>query len=102
MLVRILFLTLASLILFLSSGCRADHLSPTPVPSGISLPVLPTDALTPMAQQAGVSVPPGKPPIVDGTISPGEWDNAAIETFSDGSELLLVLRRLTCPRKIRR
>jgi hypothetical protein len=37
-----------------------------------------------------VHVPQGKPQLIDGTISPGEWDGAAIETFSDGSELLMM------------
>ena len=90
MFMRMLFITSTLLILFLSSGCRADYPSPTPVPSGMSPPVLPTDALTPTVKQTRVSVPRGKPPVVDGTISPGEWSSAVIETFSDGSELLLV------------
>jgi hypothetical protein len=29
-------------------------------------------------------------PVIDGTISPGEWDNARLEYFFDGSELLLM------------
>ena len=90
MFMRKLFITLTLLILFLSSGCRADHPPPTTVPSGVSQLALSTDVITPVAKQTAVSVPRGKPPIIDGTISPGEWGNAAIETFSDGSELLLV------------
>ena len=90
MFTRVLLITLTLLILFLSGGCRAAHPSPTPVPPSISPSVLPTAALTPMAQPARVSVPRGKPPVVDGTLSPGEWGSAVIETFSDGSELLLV------------
>jgi hypothetical protein len=35
-------------------------------------------------------VPQGAPVIVDGTISPGEWDQARVEAFADGSELLLM------------
>jgi hypothetical protein len=37
-----------------------------------------------------VAVPPGNPPTLDGTLSPGEWDSARREKFSDGSELLLM------------
>ncbi len=32
----------------------------------------------------------GLPPVMDGTISPGEWDGAQREQFSDGSDLLLM------------
>lgn len=32
----------------------------------------------------------GDPPAIDGTHSSGEWDDALIETFADGSQLLLM------------
>ena len=35
-------------------------------------------------------VPSGSTPAIDGTITDGEWDGAAVEAFSDGSELLLI------------
>jgi len=35
-------------------------------------------------------IPSGNPPTIDGTQSPGEWDEAAVETFADGSQLLLM------------
>jgi hypothetical protein len=35
-----------------------------------------------------VAVPPGNPPTLDGTLSPGEWESARREKFSNGSELL--------------
>jgi len=35
-------------------------------------------------------VPQGRPPAIDGTISPGEWDLAVIEAFADHSELLMM------------
>jgi hypothetical protein len=38
----------------------------------------------------GVTVPALDPPTIDGTMSPGEWDHASRETFSDGSELLML------------
>jgi hypothetical protein len=37
-----------------------------------------------------VIVPVGNAPIIDGTLSPGEWDEANVETFADGSQLLLL------------
>lgn len=39
---------------------------------------------------APVLVPLGSPPDLDGRLSPGEWDEATVETFADGSELLLM------------
>jgi formylglycine-generating enzyme required for sulfatase activity len=37
-----------------------------------------------------IVIPTGSPPTIDGTHSSGEWDKAAIETFADGSPLLLM------------
>ena len=37
----------------------------------------------------GVRVPRAKAPIVDGTISPGEWDQARVETLANGGEVRL-------------
>ncbi|MCJ7702531.1 MAG: SUMF1/EgtB/PvdO family nonheme iron enzyme, partial [Anaerolineales bacterium] len=37
-----------------------------------------------------ILVPSGNPPTIDGTLSPGEWDQATVETFADGSELLIL------------
>jgi formylglycine-generating enzyme required for sulfatase activity len=44
----------------------------------------------PSAAQTMVGVPQGSSPTLDGTLSPGEWNNATVETFADGSELLLM------------
>jgi hypothetical protein len=33
-------------------------------------------------------VPAGEPPVLDGTLSPGEWDGAAVATMDDGTDLL--------------
>lgn len=66
---------LIPLIPFLFSGYRDAGPSETPLS---------------LAEPPAVSVPPGNPPVIDGTISPGEWGGAEIETFSDGSELLLL------------
>jgi len=38
----------------------------------------------------GIAVPADSPPVIDGTISPGEWDRARVEHFADWSELLLM------------
>ena len=45
---------------------------------------------TSAAAQTVIDVPYGRPATLDGTISSDEWDGANIETFSDGSELLLM------------
>ena len=37
-----------------------------------------------------IPVAPEDPPILDGTISPSEWDGATIESFADGSQLFLM------------
>jgi formylglycine-generating enzyme required for sulfatase activity len=37
-----------------------------------------------------LALPRGKPSALDGTLSPGEWDSARVETFADGSELYLM------------
>ena len=37
-----------------------------------------------------ILIPLGNPPTLDGTISPGEWEQAAIESFADSSQLLLM------------
>ncbi|MBL6980339.1 MAG: SUMF1/EgtB/PvdO family nonheme iron enzyme, partial [Anaerolineales bacterium] len=41
-------------------------------------------------QHGSIVAPSANPPIIDGTLSPLEWDDAAIETLSDGSELYLM------------
>jgi hypothetical protein len=40
-----------------------------------------------------ILIPLGNPPTINGTISPDEWEQAAIESFADSSELLLMLDR---------
>jgi len=37
-----------------------------------------------------IEVPLANPPTIDGTHDPAEWDAATVETFADGSELLLM------------
>jgi len=90
MLKRILLIVLVLLILILTLGCRGDDTSSifeTPA----TLPPAPlTETPAPLTQQHTITVPWGQPPVIDGTISPGEWDNAIVEPFADGSELFLM------------
>ena len=39
---------------------------------------------------ASINLPLGNPPTIDGTHAPGEWEAATVETFADGSTLLLM------------
>jgi hypothetical protein len=41
-------------------------------------------------ENSSVIVPLRNSPIIDGILSPGEWDDAAIEAFADGSQLLFM------------
>jgi hypothetical protein len=50
--------------------------------AGCSEPVMPEPHM--------VMVPQGTPVTIDGILSPGEWDAAYVDTFGDGSELLLM------------
>ncbi|MBN2556486.1 MAG: hypothetical protein JXA97_11150 [Anaerolineales bacterium] len=54
--------------------------------------LLPALLLTACAAPAaeGIAVHAASPPVIDGTLSPGEWDRAHVEHFADGSELLLM------------
>ncbi len=83
MIIRTLFIIFALLTLVLCSGCQEDHPSSTTTPPDMPSP-------TPLAEQTSISVPQGKPPVIDGTLSPGEWEAAVVESFSDGSELFLM------------
>lgn len=83
-------IVLSLLIPFLSSGCQEDIASPISTTTGTPPPAHPTATLTSLTEQSTISVPEGEPLAIDGTISPGEWDNARIETFADNSELLLM------------
>ena len=59
---------------------------PTPPPT--VLPTMPPPAALPAA--VTFEVPTGNPPVLDGTLSPGEWDGARREMMSGGSESLLM------------
>ena len=50
----------------------------------------PLETVVSTAAQLVVDVPSGKPPVIDGKISPGEWDDAVAETLLDGSKIMLL------------
>ncbi|NIS80231.1 MAG: hypothetical protein GTO14_08485 [Anaerolineales bacterium] len=90
MFTRILFLVLTMWIPVLTGGCHEDD-SPSTSEAPYTPPfVTPTEASPSVTEQSTISVPQGEPLAIDGTLHPGEWDRAVIETFSDGSELLLM------------
>lgn len=80
MLVRKVLMALILLAAFPCSGCQQQSSTPTATAPDSSL----------LTWQSTISVPEGRPVVVDGTVSPGEWDGARVEVFSDGSELLLM------------
>jgi len=87
---RKLSIVLALLILLLSSGCQMDNSASTSMASDTPPPPSPTNVATPLIEQPAVSVPQGKSPAIDGRLSPGEWDGAAVETFANGGQLFLM------------
>ena len=56
--------------------------------------VMPVDSETqqdnPDLISVTLEVPVGQPPVLDGSISSGEWDDALIEAFADESKVLLM------------
>jgi hypothetical protein len=78
------------LISALLSGCGDQPPSPTSVEIDSHLPESPTKTSTSKVNPLTISIPSGQSPVIDGTISPNEWNNAVIERFSDNSELLLL------------
>jgi len=71
---RIKILALTLLLLFVTGCGNASN----PVASTASI-----DGLL-------LTVPQGNPPTLDGVLSPGEWDDAVRQVFSDGGELFLL------------
>lgn len=79
------------------SGCgQSTSAVQTPTESSLTQPII---IHSPIPDENGngtetypraVSVPIGNAPTIDGTLSPGEWDDATVETFTDGSQLLLL------------
>jgi hypothetical protein len=85
-----MFILFPLLLLILSAGCAGE--TTFAVPPSPEVPISsPTSALpTVLAGQWLVFSQPGSAPIIDGTISPGEWDHALHELLSDGSELFFI------------
>jgi hypothetical protein len=85
--IRKSFTITALLVILLSSGCQGGQTGATPVPSETSLPLPLIETTVPPTEEMVVSVPRGTPPVIDGTFSPGEWEQAAVESLPDGSTL---------------
>jgi hypothetical protein len=79
-----------ALLLPLLAGCWPDQSKPISVPSDIS-PSVPSSTIeTSPDISSAISVPQGAPVELDGSIAPTEWDDAAVDAFSDGSQLYLM------------
>jgi hypothetical protein len=64
--------------------------TPIPTPTEISTSEPPPTLETPAWSPSTISVPQGAPSKLDGVMEPSEWEAAAVETFSDGSQLYLM------------
>jgi hypothetical protein len=82
------FITISAILIFFVSisGCQKN------APSSITTQATPTITVPILSpeEQDSIIVPQGISPTIDGTLLPGEWERARVETFSDGSELLLM------------
>jgi hypothetical protein len=81
---------LTYLIPLLSCGCQVEK--PLTISEGLDTPspMATIEVPTPQPEISTMIVPLGKPLNIDGTMSQGEWDNAKVEKFPDGSELFLM------------
>ncbi|MCJ7716369.1 MAG: formylglycine-generating enzyme family protein [Anaerolineales bacterium] len=55
--------------------------------------VMPLDQMTTIGRTGindPIEVPSGDPPLIDGSLAPGEWDQSTTVFFADGSELKLI------------
>jgi hypothetical protein len=92
----ILFFTTICLLGLLSAcgGTEADVQAPTlPNTPMQTLDISPTLEIGDTGVEMNISsltLPVGDLPVIDGSLSPGEWDGAALETFADGSQLFLM------------
>jgi hypothetical protein len=77
----------------LVSSPTLTALTLTTVPSR-TVPTMTTEPIittTPDVEiEYSLSIPIGNPPVIDGIHSPGEWDDAAVETLADGSQILIL------------
>ena len=91
----IILLTAVSFILLGCASPQTQRATPqgvyiTATPRVAEVTATPEPTAPSLAAQTAIIVLQGNPPAIDGTISPVEWDDASIETFADGSELLLM------------
>ncbi|HEY71606.1 MAG TPA: hypothetical protein G4O08_13600 [Anaerolineae bacterium] len=77
-------------LLFVSAGCGGDVSATIPEKTQTPSPMPSPEATLSPPERSVIHIPQGSPPVIDGTLSLGEWDDAAVEFFSDGSELLLL------------
>jgi hypothetical protein len=70
------------ILTILLSGCASPTSSPTALPASDE----------PESQRMIVEVPPGTPATIDGTFSPGEWDDAMLFTIDAARKLYLMHR----------
>lgn len=82
-------------IISVSTGCSGDIPTETilvnPTTTQVELTMTPTETL---AEAEGIisalDIPAGAPPNIDGIHSPGEWDEALVVAYADGSQLLML------------
>lgn len=89
--IRFFLLLMMAVLLAACSGAEAVPTS-APTPSPVPPTPVPTSTPTPEPSGPVLTVPEvtGPAPVMDGTMSPGEWEGAAVERFANGSELLLM------------
>jgi hypothetical protein len=88
--IEIRYIAIFMIIAILCGGCQDAGSASLPPASVTPTRIPPTGTSVPTPEGITVSVPQGKPESIDGTISPGEWDDAVVERFTDGSELFLM------------
>ena len=82
-------------ILSVSTGCSGDTPTETfpvnPTSTRAALTLTPTVTVgSTVGIISALDVPAGNPPNIDGIHSPGEWDDALVEPFADGSQLMML------------
>ena len=72
------------------AGCSANQPAAEEIPAAPSIipSALPTS--TAKIPRSEINIPVGTPAVIDGQIDPGEWENAAKQELSDGSQMYLM------------
>ena len=82
------------MLLYLVVGCgEVEPIAPTTIPTITALPSpvpspTPTATLQPVG--AALTIPHGQAPIIDGTLSAGEWEAALVAPLPDGGKLFFL------------